>query len=200
MNPSLDATASGVALVDVTRSFGDHVVLDRFSLAVPAGEVTALMGPNGSGKTTVARLILGLDSPLTGVVTGLHGLSRAAVFQEDRLCRHLSAVGNVRLVLPRERWDGAARDLVDVGLDSRSLALPVRELSGGQRRRVAIVRALAPGADLIVLDEPFTGLDARAKPRILDFVRERLGRAAVVFVTHDHADAAFFGARVVHLR
>lgn len=188
-----------IALRGVTKRFGAHVVLDGFDLDL-ADDVTAVMGPNGSGKTTLGRLLLGLETPDGGTITGLDGSRRAAVFQEDRLCEQLSAVGNVRLVLDRgTRRPVVVEELRRVGLDDDSLTKPVRELSGGQRRRVAIVRALMVQAELVVLDEPFTGLDTDARPVVMAYVGERCQGRTTVLVTHDRAEAEWFGARVVEL-
>ncbi|CAL8971394.1 Aliphatic sulfonates import ATP-binding protein SsuB [Cellulomonas sp. T2.31MG-18] len=190
----------GIGLRGVTRRFGEHVVLDRLDLSLAPGGVTALMGPNGSGKTTVARLLLGLDRPDGGAVEGLDGRPRSAVFQEDRLCPQLSAVDNVRLVLGRGADRGAVLEaLAAVGLDDATVHAPVRELSGGQRRRVAIVRAVLADAELVVLDEPFTGLDQAVKPVTMAWVRDRCAGRTVLLVTHDEREAAWFDARVVHL-
>ncbi len=183
----------------VTRRFGDQVVLDGLELTLAGGAVTALMGPNASGKTTVGRLALGLDAPDAGAVEGRVGLRCAAVFQEDRLCGHLSAEENVRLVLPHAEWPRVEDELARVGLRGEALTKPVRDLSGGQRRRVAIARAMMVDADLVVLDEPFTGIDAKTKPALLDYVRERAVGRTVLLVTHDRAEARALGATVVRL-
>jgi NitT/TauT family transport system ATP-binding protein len=188
-----------IALRGVTRRFGEEIVLDRFDLTLPGGRVTALMGPNASGKTTAARLLLGLDAPDAGAVDGLGGLRCAAVFQEDRLCGHLSAVENLRLVLGHADWPGVGDELARVGLDGEALTKPVRELSGGQRRRVAIARAMIVDADLVVLDEPFTGLDVDVKPLVLAYVKERAVGRTVLLITHDRAEARALDARVTRL-
>jgi len=189
-----------ITLRAVTKRRGDGVVLDGLDLDLPDGRVTALMGPNGSGKTTVGRLLLGLAMPDAGTIQGLDGRRRAAVFQEDRLCEQLTAVDNVRLVLDRAtRASAVVAELSRVGLDRGSLAKPVRELSGGQRRRVAIVRALTAEADLIVLDEPFKGLDTESRSLVMDYARERCDGRTTLLITHDHAEAERFGARVVEL-
>jgi len=189
-----------IALRAVTKRFGAQVVLDRFDLDLADGAVTAVMGPNGSGKTTLGRLLLGLEVADAGTITGLDGRRRAAVFQEDRLCEQLSAVRNVRLVLDRAtRRSAVVEELRRVGLTEESLVKPVRELSGGQRRRVAIVRALMAPAELVVLDEPFTGLDTDSRPTVMAHVRERCEGRTTVLITHDLAEADWFGAPVVEL-
>lgn len=208
-----------IALHDVTVRYGGHVVLDRLSLELRPG-VTALVGPNGSGKTTLGRVLLGLVRPSSGSVSGVAGCTRAAAFQEDRLCEQLSAVANVRLVLPRSAGAGAgARGgagagtgvgsagrglgvedaLRAVGLDEAAWHVPVRTLSGGQRRRVALVRALLPDADLVVLDEPFVGLDVAGRDAVLAWTRGRLAGRTALLVTHDPAEVAFFDAATVRL-
>lgn len=193
-------THAPVTLNAVTKRYGDHVVLDGLGLVFEPETMTALTGPNGIGKTTVARLLLGLETPDAGSVTGVQGLRRSAVFQEDRLCGHLDAVANVRLVLDRERRASAVEELALVGIAGEDASKPVRELSGGQRRRVAIARAMAVRSDLVVLDEPFTGLDAETKPAVMAYVRERIAGRTAVLITHDPAEVEFFAARIVRLR
>jgi NitT/TauT family transport system ATP-binding protein len=184
----------------VRHAYGENVVLDGLSATFPAGTVTAVLGANGSGKTTLGRLLLGLEVPAAGVVAVPPGVRRAAVFQDERLCEHLSAVGNARLVVPRSVPRAQVEaGLHAVGLGGEELVRPVRELSGGQRRRVAIVRALVGDAGLVVLDEPFTGLDTAAREATRTWVRERLAGRVAVLITHDPDDVAWFGAREVRL-
>ena len=190
-----------IALRGVTKRFGAQVVLDGLDLDINDGVVTAVMGPNGSGKTTLARLLLGLTMPDDGTITEVDGRRGAMTFQEDRLCEQLTAVGNVRLVLDHRLHTApaVAAELGRVGLDVDSLAKPVRDLSGGQRRRVAIVRAVLPAAELVVLDEPFKGLDADAKCQLMDYVRERCAGRTVLLITHDRSEAEWFDAAVIEL-
>lgn len=189
-----------ITLRGVTKRFGTQVVLDRFDLDIEEGVVTAVTGPNGSGKTTLARLLLGLSVPDEGTIDGLDGRRGAMTFQDDRLCEQLTAVGNVRLVLGSSVDPSTvATALRDVGLDGESLTKPARDLSGGQRRRVAIVRAVLADADLVVLDEPFKGLDTDAKVQVMDYVLERCAGRTVLLITHDLTEAERFGARVVTL-
>jgi len=194
-----DVVPSDIKLRNVRRQFADLVVLDAFDLTLEAGTVTALRGPNGSGKTTVARLVLGLDAPDAGSVEGHQGRLRAAVFQENRLFAHLSPLANVRLVLDRSDWTSAEEHLRLVGLTGATILTPVGKLSGGQRRRVAIVRALAGTADLVVLDEPYAGLDVEGKPAVQEYVRERVTGRTTLLITHDSDEAAWLGAREVRM-
>ncbi len=195
----LGSTPGEIALRGVTRRFDDEVVLDGLDLTLGGGRVTALMGPNASGKTTAARLLLGLDAPDSGVVDGPDGLRCSAAFQEDRLCGHLSAIENLRLVLPHADWHRVDDELARVGLFGEAQTKPVRDLSGGQRRRVAIARAMIVEADFIVLDEPFTGIDVDAKPLVLAYVKERAAGRTVLIITHDRAEARALDATVVRL-
>ena len=190
---------TAIALRGVRKAYGEQVVLDGLDLDLPRGAVTALMGPNGSGKTTIGRLVLGLTRPDAGTVAGLEGLRVVATFQEDRLCEQLTAAANVRLVLDRAHAPDAEAALRDAGLDDDALAKPVRELSGGQRRRVAIVRALVAPADVVVLDEPFKGLDTAARERLIALVGARCAGRTVLLITHDVAEATALGATVVTL-
>jgi len=194
-----DVVPSDIKLRNVRRQFADLVVLDAFDLTLEAGTVTALRGPNGSGKTTVARLVLGLDAPDAGTVEGNQGRLRAAVFQENRLFAHLSPLANVRLVLDRSDWTSAEEHLRLVGLTGATILTPVGKLSGGQRRRVAIVRALAGTADLVVLDEPYAGLDVEGKPAVQEYVRTRVKGRTTLLITHDSDEAAWLGAREVRM-
>ena len=189
-----------ISLRGISKRYGEQVVLDALDLDLPVAHVTTLMGPNGVGKTTLARLLLGLTVPDTGEIHGLAGLSRAAVFQEDRLCDQLTATGNLLLVLDRHTPVAEVEaELAAVGLDAESRAKPVRDLSGGQRRRVAIARALSTSADVLVLDEPFTGLDAAGRTLLQEYVRVRCAHRTTLLITHDQAEAQWFGDRVVRL-
>ena len=177
-----------VALENVAKNYGDREVFSHFSVALAPGEVLGVTGPNGSGKTTLARLLLGLETADAGVALRGERTRCAAVFQEDRLCMHMSAVANVRLVVGRH--GGAEQELRAVGIAEDDLHRPVRELSGGQRRRVAIARALAARADFVVFDEPLTGIDVDSQAGLISHIRTRLGDAAALVITHEPAALA----------
>lgn len=174
------------------KSFDGKVVLDHVSLTLESGGTACLMAPSGRGKTTLLRCIVGLEAPDSGQITDLPERI-AYVFQEDRLCDGFSAVDNIRLVTGKALGEGEIRrHLEELGL-AGSLDQPVRELSGGMRRRVVISRAVCFGADLLLLDEPFKGLDDEARQQTADYILRHRGAAAILCVTHDREDAAALG-------
>lgn len=174
------------------KSFDGKMVLDHVSLTLESGGTACLMAPSGRGKTTLLRCIAGLEAPDSGQITNLPERI-AYVFQEDRLCDGFSAVDNIRLVTGKALGEGEIRrHLEELGL-AGSLDQPVRELSGGMRRRVVISRAVCFGADLLLLDEPFKGLDDEARQQTADYILRHRGAAAILCVTHDREDAAALG-------
>lgn len=174
------------------KSFDGKMVLEHVSLTLESGGTACLMAPSGRGKTTLLRCIAGLETPDGGQITDLPERI-AYVFQEDRLCDGFSAVDNIRLVTGKALGEGEIRrHLEELGL-AGSLDQPVRELSGGMRRRVVISRAVCFGADLLLLDEPFKGLDDEARQQTADYILRRRGAAAILCVTHDREDAAALG-------
>ena len=174
------------------KSFDGKMVLDHVSLTLESGGTACLMAPSGRGKTTLLRCIAGLEAPDSGQITDLPERI-AYVFQEDRLCDGFSAVDNIRLVTGKALGESEIRrHLEELGL-AGSLDQPVRELSGGMRRRVVISRAVCFGADLLLLDEPFKGLDDEARQQTADYILRHRGAAAILCVTHDREDAAALG-------
>jgi iron(III) transport system ATP-binding protein len=198
----------------LVRRFGDVVALDGVDLEVPAGSLTALLGPSGCGKTTLLRVVAGLERPDAGTVA-LAGRAVdgdgawipperrgvGLVFQEHALFPHLDVAGNIAFGLRdrdrsgRDRRVAEVLELVDLaGYGRRRPA----ELSGGQRQRVALARALAPEPTLLLLDEPFTSLDAALRVSVRDEVRAILRAAAqtALLVTHDQEEALSVTDRV----
>lgn len=182
----------------LSKRFGDKVVFADFSAAFPQGKTTCVMGPSGCGKTTLLSLLLGLEQPDSGEITGLSGLRKSAVFQEHRLCEDVSAAANLRLVAPRLSRQEAEALLTGLGLGD-SLRQPVREFSGGMKRRTAILRALIAPYDVLFADEPFQGLDQDTKGLVLDYWRERTRGRTVILVTHDLAEAEALGDHILSL-
>ena len=132
-----------------------------------------LFTPSGWGKTTLLRILMGLERPTTGSVEGVGRV--AAVFQEDRLCPQLNAVQNVTLVLPgteNQYKEQIINEFQQLGMELDALQLPARRLSGGQKRRVALLRALWAPSDTLLLDEPFTGMDPDTLQRAAALLRQ----------------------------
>ncbi len=178
---------------DLTLSFGDRAVLDRFSLTVPDRGVTALTGPSGCGKTTLLRVLAGLEKPQGGSVEGAAPRETAILFQDDRLLPWRTVEQHLTDVLPRERWKEVPGLLALVELDGEERARP-SALSGGMGRRLALARCLALDAKLRLLDEPFAGVDLSRALRILE--RMRSLPAPVLLVSHEPAVLAAAGAVV----
>ncbi len=188
-----------IALKGVRKAYGDKTVLDGVDLTLEAGRTYCLMAPSGSGKTTLLRVLLGLEGIDGGSIEGAGRGRVAMMFQEDRLCEVLTAVENVALVLPRDVRRADVRALLEEILPPDCMEKPVMQLSGGMRRRVSLVRAMAFPSDAVVLDEPFTGLDAGTRRTVIDFVlRHRAGRTLLV-ATHGQDDARLLGADTIDL-
>lgn len=164
-------------------SYGGVRVLENCSLTVKPGRHAALMGPSGCGKTTLLRCIAGLLNPDAGSVSVEGRLS--FVFQEPRLFPWLTAAQNIDIVLPSP--GGAAEWLKKAGLSGASDKYPA-ELSGGMRQRLSIARALAYGGDVLLLDEPFKGMDAPLRAEISGLIRREWAGKTLLLVTHDAAD------------
>ena len=187
-------------LQGVRKAYGPNVVLDGFSHVFPAQSVTCILGPSGCGKTTLLRLVAGLEKPDAGRILGVPGGGLSMLFQEDRLPPQLSASNCLRSVLDRSpgRDRRIRRALEALGL-SPDDDQPVREYSGGMRRRVALARALLYASPLVLLDEPFKGLDAHTRARAVAFARPLLAGRTALLVTHDPQDAEAFGGAVLEM-
>ena len=182
-----------IVIQNLCKAYGPKQVLRDFSCTLPAGKVTGLMAPSGAGKTTLLRILMGFEAADSGSIHGLDDLRLSAVFQEDRLCENLTSISNLRLVAPALTVADAAAALQGVDL-ADCLAQPVRELSGGMRRRVAILRALLADYDLLFLDEPFKGLDEETKAHVMADTRRRCAGRTVLLVTHDADELTAMGA------
>ncbi len=209
-------TSRDIQVRGVHKELGGALVIDDLSLTCPAGEVTVLLGPSGSGKSTLLRLLAGLERPDAGeIVVGgavVAGPSTwiapekrriGMVFQDWALFPHLDVAANVGFGVPRaERTaERVATTLELVGLGGMEQRAP-HTLSGGQQQRVALARALAPRPDVLLLDEPFSNLDAALRRRLRSEVHELLVRLGMttVFVTHDQDEAFVLGDGVAVVR
>ncbi|WP_266168770.1 ATP-binding cassette domain-containing protein [Dyella subtropica] len=213
------APAAAFALEHVSKRYGSVVALDDISLSMAKGSTTALIGSSGSGKSTVLRLLLGLDWPDQGVIKAEgRALERphvlalrqrvGYVIQEGGLFPHLTALGNLALQPRYLGWSAAriherAEALAELThLPPGVLERYPAELSGGQRQRVALMRGLMLNPDALLLDEPLGALDPIVRHELQDQLKlifDQLGKTVIV-VTHDLAEAAWFAERLILLR
>lgn len=188
-----------VILRDLSKSFDKNRVLDRLNWRFPGGQISCVQGPSGCGKTTLLRLIAGLEAPDSGEIRGADGKKISAVFQENRLLENLTAEKNILLTARPGFTRTDARNLLDeLGL-SDTAQRRTCELSGGMQRRVAVARALAADYDLLLLDEPLTGLDDDARLRVLRRIQADLNGRTAIWITHDPDAAALLNAPVLRL-
>ena len=182
----------------LTKQFGAVPLFTDLCMEVDAPMV--LWAPSGWGKTTLLRILMGLDTPTAGRVRGVG--RAAAVFQEDRLCPQLTALQNVTLVLPgseKQYKEQIESDFQQLGMDAAALALPAARLSGGQKRRTALLRALWAPSDTLLLDEPFTGMDPDTLAAAAALLRTRCGTEPVLLATHDREAIRLLGWPVIEL-
>lgn len=187
---------------NVSLSYGDRIVIENLNFALSQGQKIVVMGASGSGKTSLLRLAIGLLSPTHGRVW--NAAQRTAIqFQEPRLLPHLTALENINVVLSDKKatLPLAMEWLARVELSDAAHLFP-SELSGGMAQRVALARALAYGAcggDLYLLDEPFRGLDADLKVRMMALVAKETASASLLLITHDKDVAQYFGQKILIL-
>lgn len=184
-----------IGIHDLTVSYGGRSVLKNCSLYVPPGGRAALMGPSGCGKTTLINAVAGLVKPDSGRIDVDGAVSY--VFQEPALFPWLTALENVNAVLSdsRDTLPQAEAWLRAVELGDCADKYP-RELSGGQKQRVSICRALAFGGDILLLDEPFKGLDPELREKTARLILEKSEGKTLLLVTHDEAEALALCGRV----
>lgn len=165
------------------KRYGENTVLDDISFTARVG-VTRLLGPSGIGKTTLLRVLLGLETPDSGTVNG-DKFRWTAVFQENRLLEGLDAEGNLRFVLGANYNAAAAQALLEELRLGDVRKKKVRDYSGGMQRRLALARALLAPSDAIALDEPFTGLDAENREAAMRAILRAAETKIVILSTHE---------------
>ncbi len=204
---------SDLVVTDVHVAFGERTVLDGADLRVESGEIVGLLGPSGSGKSTLLRVIAGLVIPDRGTVSidgvdvtdvPTHRRGVGMVFQDEQLFEHLDVAGNVGFGLrmrgdaPPTRQQRVAHLLDVVGL-AEFERRNVRQLSGGEAKRVALARSLAPTPRVLLLDEPLTGLDRELHDRLAGDLAGilRAEQTTSLLVTHDRGEAEMIADRVI---
>ncbi len=205
-------------VIDVYKSYGDHLVLDNVDLRVRAGEFCTLVGPSGCGKSTLLRLILGQEEASAGKIlieaqpVGLPDKSRGIVFQRYGLYPHLNVLNNVTLgkrfeagfwgwFKVRQEHETQALRLLDIMRVSHAKDKYPHELSGGMQQRVAIAQALMMNPKVLLMDEPFGALDPTTREDMQVYLLElwQEFRTTIFFVTHDLEEALFLGSRLLVL-
>lgn len=199
-----ECSVSSLVIRSLSKTYDGHPILSDLSFTAQMGTPVVIMAPSGTGKTTLLRMIAELEAPDTGNID-IEGNTRwqpriSMVFQDDRLANQASALANVRLPLERgsSAWEEAPRLLEQLGLGER-LHAPVGTCSGGERRRIALARALLAPHDILLLDEPFAGLDTEAHKHTAALIRAREERRIVIVASHDAYDAQLLGARIMRL-
>ena len=182
----------------LNKSYGDNHIFEDFELELSEGERIAIMGESGCGKTTLIRLILGLEKPDGGKITDVPG-QVSVVFQEDRLMSDFSVYENLSVVMSGDK----VRDRIEQALKAVGMAecmdMKVKELSGGMCRRVAILRALLHESSLLVMDEPFKGLDENSLEKTISYVEKNIGDRSFILVTHDEKEGSRLTDRILKL-
>ena len=185
-------------LKGICKAYGEKQVLQNVDLLLKEGEITALMGASGRGKTTLLRILMGLETADAGERLGMENVRISAVFQEDRLLDRLTAEGNLRFVAERaEQVAEIPKLLEELGLGREREAAAT--FSGGMKRRLAIARALLADYDLLVMDEPFRGLDETTKQQTMETVRRRSLGKTVLLVTHDEDEARALTEHIIRI-
>ncbi|MCL2575369.1 MAG: ATP-binding cassette domain-containing protein [Defluviitaleaceae bacterium] len=188
-----------IEIKNISKSFGSKVVLADFSLVLEQG-ITCIMGASGKGKTTLINILARLVSADSGEIVMPAGAKISFVFQEDRLLQWDTAIQNVLFPMkrPKDFIKNATELLIQSGLEE-AINKKADELSGGMKRRVAICRALIAEHDVLIMDEPFKGLDDELKPRIMDMIKNHSVDKIVLCITHDKTEASYLGGKLVQM-
>lgn len=181
-------------ICNITKSFDGLKVLENVNLTFEEGRIFCIMGASGCGKTTLFRIILGLEQADSGLIKGVKGRRFSVVFQEDRLCEAYSPLQNVLMTAGHGITAAQAKSELCRLLPEEAVTRPVRTLSGGMKRRTAICRALLASYEILLMDEPFTGLDEDTRQEVITYIREKTVGKLVILSTHQEEDVELLGA------
>lgn len=194
-----------IYLKNICKSYNEQKVIDKFSYTFERGGHYCLMAPSGAGKTTLLKLVSGIERPDSGIIEG-RPEHVGMVFQEDRLCEKYNVITNIMLTATGSRspdtgnsvvWK-KANDIMKIRkealclLPESCLNKPVNELSGGMKRRCAILRAMLSGSEIVIMDEPFNGLDEENRRKAALYILERLNGRMLIITTHRDEDIELF--------
>ncbi len=187
-----------IEVIKLNKQYDGKVVFKNLNMRFQKNQINVIMGPSGSGKTTLIRILMGLENFESGEIGGLENLKKSVVFQEDRLCEDLSGIANI--MLPHDRLEKSEKEIfiseiieLSKSLDMKdAVSKAVGQLSGGQKRRVAILRGALAKYDVIFFDEPMQGIDEESKKKLMDVLIPLLKEKTVFWITHNIDELEFF--------
>ena len=186
-----------IEIKKITKKFGEKKVLNDVSFNIYKNEPVFLIGKSGIGKTTLVNIILGFEKADSGEINGLENLKKAVVFQEDRLCENISPIKNLKIACPNVSENIIESAFIKVGFSKDDLYKPVKNLSGGMKRRTALLRCILYDGDFIIMDEPFKGLDEETKTLCIDFLKENIFNKYVLIITHNENDSIQINGKLI---
>lgn len=178
-----------ISVDKLTVKYGEKQVLNNFSCEIALGKINILTGKSGAGKTTLLNILMGLNDYYTGEIYGLKNNKISAVFQEDRLIENMTVNKNLTIVNDDMERINAA--LINTNMNN-TLNSKVKELSGGMKRRVSIIRALITDFDILILDEPFVGIDMETLNRVIEYTKEVCKGKTIIIASHDENVYKYF--------
>lgn len=175
----------------VSKYYGDKLILDNLKLNIENKSIFFIQGKSGIGKTTIFRLILGLEQADKGEILGIGNRKIGSVFQDDLLIDNISVLANLRLVNKDINRDSIVNYLKDIDVNV-DLFTKISQLSGGMKRRISILRSILYDCDTIIMDEPFKGLDRETKEKIMSFVLRNTIDKTLIVISHDNSEVDYF--------
>lgn len=196
-----------IIIRDLSKSYGGRPVLSGLNMTFTSQSPCCLMSPSGSGKTTLFRILMGLETADSGSIHFTDDTGRtlpgrpgfSVVFQEDRLCEAFTPLENVRMTAGRSLPPEQIRREMALLLPEESLDRPVSTLSGGMKRRTALCRAILTPSSVLLMDEPFTGLDDAMRRQVIRYLLERLEGRLLLLSTHSQEDVSLLGGKCFRL-
>lgn len=193
----VDNNLKNIKIEKLLKRYGENQVLNSLDVEFIAGKISCIMGESGVGKTTLLRIIMGLEKMDSGSIYGIDDNTRfSVVFQEDRLCENLSSFANVEMVCSKHIKKETIVNHLKMVLPENAIFQKISELSGGMRQRVAIVRAMLAESEIVIMDEPFKGLDKENKINVMNYIKTFQNERTVLVVTHNQGDAQRLEAQI----
>lgn len=187
-----------ICIKHLYKKFDNNIVLNGINCIFKSSEINCIIGNSGCGKTTLINIIMNIIHKDSGEILGLENQTISAVFQEDRLCETLDCMKNIRLVCNKNISNSEIKKhLNSVGLND--LNKPVYKLSGGMKRRLAIVRAVIYNSNILIMDEPFKGLDENTKLKVINYIKLNTKQRTLIIVTHDKTEIKLLNIKDTNL-